>query len=144
MKNHLDFRNSRARPATPSRVPVCGTESHRSDAIPTACIRPHGSIMSPVVNEIFAALKTEVDQAREEYTRAKRDFWHISAEVPTGFPHPDGMQRIANASRAQTAAMVAYTRALRRFNEFLLNGTVPEDLKKPGETASKARGSGNA
>ena len=36
--------------------------------------------------------------------------------------------RIVDAARAQTQSMIAYTRALRRLNEFLLDGKVPEDL----------------
>jgi hypothetical protein len=85
-------------------------------------------------------LRAEVDLASSSYTRAKEEFWRISADVPTGLPHPDGRQRIENASRSQTAAMIAYTRALRRFNEFLLNGTVPEDVQKRDQ--GKAGGSG--
>lgn len=71
-----------------------------------------------------------MDRASEEYTQAKHNFWHISADIPSGFPHPDGKQRIENAARAQTAAMIAYTRALKRFNEFLINGAVPADVPK--------------
>lgn len=95
-----------------------------------------------VVQSIFEILRAEVDQACEAYAKAKQNFWHISADVPTGLPHPEGRQRIENASRAQTVAMVAYTRALRRFNEFLLNGTVPEDLKNTREQAEKSTGLG--
>lgn len=79
---------------------------------------------------IFEFLRLEVDRASEEYTQAKHNFWHVSADIPSGFPHPDGKQRIENAARAQTAAMIAYTRALKRFNEFLINGTVPDDVPK--------------
>jgi hypothetical protein len=100
--------------------------------------------MASVVQVIFEILKAEVDQASDEYSRSKQIFWQVSAEVPTGLPHPDGTQRIANASRAQTAAMVAYTRALRRFNEFLLNGTVPEDLRDRLPNHPKTLGSGSS
>lgn len=83
-----------------------------------------------MIQSIFEILRLEVDRASEEYTQAKHNFWHVSADVPSGFPHPDGKQRIENAARAQTAAMIAYTRALKRFNAFLISGAVPEDLTK--------------
>jgi hypothetical protein len=77
---------------------------------------------------IFDFLRAEVDHAREKYTRAKEQFWKIASDTPSGLPHPDGTQRVGNAARAQTAAMLNYTKALRRFNAFLLDGTVPEEL----------------
>lgn len=78
----------------------------------------------------FEILRAQVDAASEEYTKAKQHFWRVSADVPTGTPNPDGQQRMESAARAQTAAMVRYTNALRRFNEFLLNSTVPRELEK--------------
>lgn len=95
-----------------------------------------------MVQSIFEILRAEVDRASQEYAKAKQNFWHISADVPTGLPHPDGRQRIENASHAQTSAMIAYTRALRRFNEFLLNGTIPEDLRNIQDASAKSDGSG--
>ncbi len=83
-----------------------------------------------MTQSVFERLRADVDRTSEDYTKAKQHFWHVSADIPSGFPHPDGKQRIEDASRAQTTAMVAYTIALKRFNEFLLDGTVPEDLRK--------------
>ena len=97
-------------------------------------------ISSVVLQSIFEILRAEVDLASANYIKAKEDFWRISADVPTGFPHPDGIQRIENASRSQTAAMIAYTGALRRFNEFLLNGTIPEDVQKRDQTMASGSG----
>jgi len=77
---------------------------------------------------IFDFLRAEVDQTREEYFRARDRFWNIAADAPSGLPHPDGTRRVENAARAQTAAMVRYTKSLRQFNAFLLDGTVPEEL----------------
>lgn len=83
---------------------------------------------------IVDILRAEVDLAREEYLEAKRRFWEVCAEAPSGLPHPDGSHPIEVASRAQTANMIAYTKTLTRFNQFLLNGTIPEDLKDVPET----------
>ena len=89
-----------------------------------------------MLQSIFELLQAEVELASASYTKAKEDFWRISAELPTGFPQQDGGQLIENASRAQTEAMIAYTKDLRRFNEFLLNGTIPEEIQVHSETRS--------
>ena len=77
---------------------------------------------------IFDFLRAEVNRTHEEYVRAKEQFWKIAADIPTGLPAPDGTQRVGNAARAQTVAMVSYTKALRQFNAFLSDGTVAEQL----------------
>jgi hypothetical protein len=77
---------------------------------------------------IFDFLRAKVDHTREDYFRAREDFWKIAAEAPSGLPNADGSRRVENAARAQTATMVSYAKALRQFNEFLLDGTVPEEL----------------
>lgn len=78
--------------------------------------------------QIVEMLRAEVDRTHAEYDRVKQDFRLLSADVPSGLPHPDGIQRIQNASRAQSFAMDAYETALKRLNRFLISGTVPEDL----------------
>lgn len=80
---------------------------------------------------IIEILRAEVERTRVEYTGAKRDFQLLSTDIPSGLPHPDGMQRIQNASRAQSFAMEAYEKALKRLNRFLISGTIPEDLDNP-------------
>jgi hypothetical protein len=82
-------------------------------------------------------LRAEVDRTREDYTRAKEQFWKIAADIPSGLPYPDGTQRVQIAARAQTAAMVGYTKALRQFNAFLLDGTVPEELLRDKDARRK-------
>jgi hypothetical protein len=78
---------------------------------------------------VSAILRAEVRRTEEVYAQSKRHFQKICGEVPSGLPHPDGRQRIELAARAQTDATLAYTQALHRFNEFLLNGRVPDDLR---------------
>jgi hypothetical protein len=80
--------------------------------------------------QIVDALRTEVDQAAEEYSHAKERLWKTWAEVPHGDSRPHKTSRAEVAERAQLAAMAAYENALRRFNRFLLAGIIPEDLKE--------------
>lgn len=77
---------------------------------------------------IICFLRAEVDRTQARYVSAKEQFWKIAGDTPSGLPHPDGALRVENAARAQTVAMVNYTKALRQFNAFLLEGTVPEEL----------------
>ena len=79
---------------------------------------------------IVEILRAEVERTHAEYDRVKQDFRLVSADIPSGLPYPDGMQRIQNVSRAQSFAMDAYEAALKRLNRFLISGTVPEDLGK--------------
>jgi hypothetical protein len=79
---------------------------------------------------ISEILRADVDRTLDEYNKAKQNFWLIAADVPSGLPHPDGMQRVRNASRAQTFAMDAYATALKRLNQFLISGTIPDDLRE--------------
>ena len=76
---------------------------------------------------VFELLRAEVATTQEKYSQAKENFWRVSGEPP------DGGQRLELAARAQTIAMIAYTKAVHRFNEFLLSGKVPHDLRlEPG------------
>jgi hypothetical protein len=80
-------------------------------------------------SEVTEILRAELEEATRQHEEAKRNFWRISADVPSGLPHPDGTRRIQNAARVQTGSMTALAMTLRRFNAFLIDGTVPEDLK---------------
>ncbi len=81
--------------------------------------------------EIGDLLRSQLDESREAYDRAKLDFKRISGEIPGILPHPDGSRLLENAARVQSAAIQAYVASLRRFNDFLINGTVPKDMEDP-------------
>jgi hypothetical protein len=57
-------------------------------------------------------------------------FIEITSDIPSGLPHPDGIQRIHNASREMDAARKEMMAAHSRLNAFLERGIVPEDLKR--------------
>lgn len=75
-------------------------------------------------------LRAEVDRTQNEYYRAKEQFWNVTRDLPSGLPHPDGMKRIQNARRDESAALDKYINALRRLNDFVLDGVVPEELRE--------------
>jgi hypothetical protein len=78
--------------------------------------------------EIEEILRAELERARSQRESAKEEFARVCNDIPSGLPHPDGTQRILNASREQTAAQEAFAAALQRFNAFILRGEIPDHL----------------
>ena len=83
--------------------------------------------------DIRQRLWDELDKARVEHVAANRQFELLVNDSPAGLPHPDGSLRMHQAGRDSRSALQDYMRALKRFTDFTLNGTVPEDLLPPVE-----------
>jgi hypothetical protein len=81
--------------------------------------------------EIEERLKGDLDKARAEYGAASRKFDLLIKDIPSGIPQPDGDLRIRQTGADARAALQNYTRALRRFSEYTLSGTMPKDLLPP-------------
>jgi hypothetical protein len=79
--------------------------------------------------EVEDILRNDLERAKKEYEAARRNFWQVCSDVPSGIPHPDSERRILKTALVQTHAMNGLATALKRFNDYLINGTVPEDLK---------------
>jgi hypothetical protein len=78
--------------------------------------------------EIEEILKAELVLAKSRHEAAKAYFALVCRDTPSGLPYPDGSQRIINAGRDRTAAQEAFSTALKRFNDFILHGKIPEHL----------------
>jgi|SRR5579872_520977 len=76
------------------------------------------------------SLLHEVLKATAQHNEARADF--EASMVPNGPPHPDGTQRIKNASRRLSIARKNMMTAHTRLDSFLETGSVPEDLKRIG------------
>lgn len=75
-------------------------------------------------------LRDDLDSSRAVYDAAKYRFAQVTTQTSAGNAgDAEEMQRTADAIRAHAQAIVAYTKALTRFNDFLLYGTVPDDLR---------------
>src|SRR6266446_6986735 len=74
-------------------------------------------------------LQEEFHAAVQRRDLASAYFDEVRKAVPSGLPHPDGTQRITNASRDYSAALDGLTRAVLRVTHFEVTGVVPEDLK---------------
>ena len=75
-------------------------------------------------------LLQEVLEATAHHNEARADF--EASMVPDGLPHPDGIQRIKNASRRLSTARKNMMTAHNRLDSFLETESVPEDLKRSG------------
>src|ERR1700676_3812066 len=51
-----------------------------------------------VQSQIHTILKDELAVATEQAVQATEAFLKVTTEIPSGLPHPDGTQRIHNAS----------------------------------------------
>jgi hypothetical protein len=94
--------------------------------------RPTGGFNYPPPlsqEHIRAALFQDLIDATARNNKAVKIFDEVVVTSPSGMPHPDGVQRIKNASRelalARTELMIAHN----RLNDYLNRGIIPEDLE---------------
>jgi len=81
-------------------------------------------------NQVGTILDREFAAAAERAKAASAGFDATVSEIPSGLPHPDGTQRIHNASHEVSAARIEMMKAHNRLNDFLRRGIVPGDLKQ--------------
>ena len=80
-------------------------------------------------NRVDQILKDEVIRARHRLDVASAEYDEVVAAVSSGSPHANGIIRIQDVSIAYTRAREDMMIAIRRQNDFLIDGTVPDDLK---------------
>ena len=75
--------------------------------------------------EIEAELTREVESARSTFVSA-----NAALELATAsMPRKRAPKRIGKATQVHRAAHESFARAMRRFNQFILDGIVPDDLR---------------
>ena len=82
--------------------------------------------------EILRILIQEVIDATAEKNKAADCFEAVMGQFPSGLPHPDGSQRIANSSYRHSTARKKVAMAHTRLSDFLDRGIVPDDCKRSG------------
>ena len=116
----------------------CGSETELCNGGLPICLkcsdeRENKPKKPPAISKsIQTILVDEIVEATARANRASRDFLEVMGHIPTGFPHPDGSQRIHNASRELSMARKDLMRAHAALDDFLKTGIVPEDLKRSG------------
>ena len=81
---------------------------------------------------VTTILFRDLDEAIKRSDKANDVFKAVLSNIPNGDPHPDGTQRIRNASSELTAAREATMKAHNRLTDSLNTGIVPDDLKHRG------------
>jgi hypothetical protein len=104
-----------------SCVPVC-----------IACSERRIKRKPPRTEQIRTILFQDVLEATARNDEATREFDAVMSQFPSGLPHPDGVQRIKNASNNLNLARKEKTKAHNRLNDYLGLGIVPDDLKRSG------------
>src|SRR6476661_7791132 len=74
--------------------------------------------MSP--DETLKVLRAEMNAATERARLASERFDAILQDLPSGIPHPDGTQRIRNASREYADARKDLMETLRKINDYVI------------------------
>jgi hypothetical protein len=83
-------------------------------------------------SQIRTTLTESLAKATARANVACWSFNAVTGQFPRGFAHPDGTQRILNASHELSAARKEMMRAHNRLNDYLGRGIVPDDLKLKG------------
>jgi hypothetical protein len=65
---------------------------------------------------------------------ASAEFKALIRSIPTGMPHPDGAQRIHQASHNLANARKDMMQAHSRLDNFLRSGVIPEDITNTEDT----------
>lgn len=109
-----------------SGVPICVQCSETRDTGKPASPAAGADIRAI---DIRAILVKRIAEATERANVASEVFKAVIDKTPSGLPHPDGTQRIRNASRELESARHEMMNAHSRLTEFIERGVVPEDLK---------------
>jgi hypothetical protein len=83
---------------------------------------------------IFEILQHDVAAAKSKLDAASQHFDAMISKAPSGLPHPDGVQRIHNASKDLSKARGELVEAHVRLTAFIAEGIVPDKLKKGVES----------
>jgi hypothetical protein len=89
----------------------------------------HPSRKTKSIHEIEQFLFSELARMRDAHDDARKHFSAVATDIPSGIPQRDGNLRIKNAARDNTAALEAYMRALREFNDFVIHRKIPERFR---------------
>ena len=81
---------------------------------------------------VSVGLIQSLTEATVRANAASEAFTAIMSDIPSGIPHPDGIQRIHSASRELSTARKEMMKAHSRLHDFLSRGIIPEDLKRSG------------
>ena len=92
------------------------------------CLENQATVPPRTQQEIRAALVRRIIDATVRANAASETFSTLTSQFPSGLPHPDGVQRIRNASSELSIARKELMAAHRRLHDFVEGGVAPQDL----------------
>jgi len=93
-------------------------------------VKPKSANVPGVLDhQVRSVLLRDLVRTTASASAALQEFNTIMDQFPSGLPHPDGSQRIRNASQSLSIARLEMMTAYSRLDDFLGRGIVPEDLK---------------
>lgn len=102
-----------------------GEENFKAEAVPQV-----PDSVDP--QEIRELLEDAFDAAQQRRIDASKRFTEVMNDIPSGIPHPDGTDRIHQASREYRDSREAASAAMKRLSDFMIRGIIPDDLyRKP-------------
>src|SRR5258705_4263379 len=115
----------------------CKAETELYDSSVAICIEcsdARDAMRKPpaIESQLRTTLNESLVKATSRANVACASFNAVMGQFPSGFPHPDGTQRIHNASRELSTARKEMMKAHSRLDDYLGRGIVPEDLKRSG------------
>ena len=81
-----------------------------------------------IEGDLRDALVRALIDATDRANAASKAFTEVMGDIPSGMPHPDGVQRIRNAAHDLSAARAELMKAHTRLNEFFSSGISRGDL----------------
>jgi len=85
----------------------------------------------PTDQQIRATLLQDIIELTARNEKALEEFEAVAGQIPSGLPHPDGVQQIKNASANLATARQELMKAHRRLDE-IDRTIVPEDMERSG------------
>jgi hypothetical protein len=80
--------------------------------------------------EIRQLLQEDFDAAQQRRIAASERYSEIINDIPSGIPHPDGIDRIRQVSGEYKASREAASEAMQRLSDFLIRGSIPPELER--------------
>ena len=81
-------------------------------------------------DEVHKRLREDIVRTDNDAKVATDLFNAVMHDIPFGVPHLNGTERIRNASIEYAAASSRLAFAMKRHHTFMIDGIVPEDLKR--------------
>jgi hypothetical protein len=111
----------------------CGSETELfNNGVPVCvkCVNQREANSGNRISErqVHTILAEQLAEASARLKEAESAFTVVISEIPSGMPHPDGSQRVQNASREVSDARRQVMEAQYRLNGYLSRGSVPDDL----------------